>query len=71
MVSLKRIYGVNNMSDVYTVARQLILDEFSKEYPHGDVERLKTILDNACFDDVLRVANAVERFGIRTLMDVV
>lgn len=71
MVSLKRIYGVNNMSNVHTVARQLILDEFSKEYPHGDVERVRTILDKASFEDVLRIANAVERFGIRTLMDVV
>ena len=59
------------MSNVYTVARQLILDEFSKEYPDGDVERVKTILNRSTFEDVLRIANAIQRFGIRTLMDIV
>ena len=50
---------------------QYIRREFEREYPDGDREKLDKILSSYSEDDVIRVANAISRFGLSAILDVI
>ena len=52
-------------------SRQYIRREFELEYPDGDREKLDKILSSYSEDDVIRVANAISRFGLSAILDVI
>ena len=52
-------------------SRQYIQREFELEYPDGDREKLDKILSSYSEDDVIRVANAISRFGLSAILDVI
>lgn len=50
---------------------QYIRREFELQYPDGDREKLDKILSSYSEDDVIRVANAISRFGLSAILDVI
>lgn len=48
-----------------------IISEFTKQYPLSSTEKLESRLLKASEDDVYRVANTIERFGIEILENLV
>jgi hypothetical protein len=48
-----------------------IVTEFQTRYPTGNIEKLKDMLSKATEDEVYRVANAIDRFGIEVLLECV
>lgn len=47
-----------------------IISEFQKEYPTVSTERLEKELLKYSEDDLYRVANAIDRFGVRIWMSI-
>ena len=45
-----------------------IVTEFQKYHPTASTERLEQILLKSSEDDLYRLANAIDRFGLETLM---
>lgn len=52
-------------------ARSYIRRIFEQEYPDGDREKLDKILSSYSEDDVIRVANAISRFGLTPILSVI
>lgn len=48
-----------------------IISEFTKQHPLSSTEKLESRLLKASEDDVYRVANTIERFGIEILENLV
>lgn len=46
-----------------------IIAEFKKAYPHASESRLKECMHTASEDELYRVVNAIERFGIEILKE--
>ena len=44
-----------------------IIAEFQKQYPTVSVKRLEIKLKNATEDELYRIANAIERFGVKAI----
>lgn len=45
-----------------------IIAEFQKQHPTVSAEKLEIVLKNASEDELYRVANAIERFGIENII---
>ena len=58
-------------TNMWRDARSYIRRVFEQEYPDGDREKLDKILSNYSEDDVIRVANAISRFGLSAILDVI
>ena len=46
-----------------------IVNEFQKQYPAALTEKLENVLLKASEDELYRVANAIDRFGIQVLLN--
>lgn len=46
-----------------------IVGEFQKQYPTTPTEKLDGVLRKASDDELYRVANAIDRFGIEVLLN--
>ena len=53
------------------IAKELILEEYTRELPNGDVKRLEDILAKYSDDVIVWVAHGVDKIGIRTIMDII
>lgn len=45
-----------------------IVREFQKIFPNSDTKRMKEILSQASDNEVYRVVNAIERFGLENII---
>lgn len=48
-----------------------IVSEFQKQYPTTPTEKLESVLRKASDDELYRVANAIDRFGIESIVNLV
>lgn len=48
-----------------------IIGEFQKQYPAASTEKLESVLSKASEDELYRVANAIDRFGIKSVVNLV
>ena len=48
-----------------------IVTEFQKQYPTTSAERLEAKLQHASEDELYRIANAIERFGVESLVSLI
>lgn len=48
-----------------------IIDEFIKQYPTTSAEKLENRLSKVSEDELYRIANMIERFGIENVAEVV
>lgn len=51
--------------------KQLLRYLFIQEFPDGDLDKLDKVLSNYTNEEVDRVANAVMRFGLAAMLDVI
>lgn len=58
-------------TNMWRDARSYIRRVFEQEYPDGDREKLDKILSSYSEDDVIRAANAIYRFGLTPILDVI
>ena len=62
-------YTLNEDVSLRAIAYKVITNAFVEAYPEGDAEKLQKVLSNYDTSDVVRVAEAIERFGIMSLLD--
>jgi hypothetical protein len=48
-----------------------IVTEFQKQYPTTPTDRLEAKLQHTSEDELYRIANAIERFGVESLVSLV
>lgn len=48
-----------------------IVGEFQKQYPTAPIEKLESVLNKTSEDELYRVANAIDRFGIESITNLV
>lgn len=65
----KMPYTLNEDTSLRAIAYRVITQAFVEAFPQGDTVKLQKVLSNYDTSDVVRVAEAIERFGIMSLMD--
>ena len=56
----------------YNCRRQFacyIVNEFKKTYPDTSTERIEEILHKGSDEDIYRLANAIDRFGVKLIVE--
>lgn len=51
--------------------KNYIINAFKKEYPNIDIEKVYSRLNKASDDEIYRLANAIDRFGVKDILEAV
>lgn len=65
----KMPYTLNEDTRLRAIAYNVITKAFVEAYPQGDAVKLQKVLSNYDTSDVVRVAEAIARFGIKSLLE--
>lgn len=60
---------MQTIPNLYAQAVRLLEAEFKRAYPKGDVEMFRKKLSKYSTEDLVRTADAVNRFGLAALLE--
>lgn len=61
----------NSVFETYLRAKDILCRHFKDEFPNGDFNKFTSTLASYSKEDIIRLADAVSRFGLAAILDVI
>jgi hypothetical protein len=61
----------NAVFETYLKAKDILCRHFKEEFPNGDFNKFNSTLASYSKEDIIRLADAVSRFGLAAILDVI